>query len=271
MDLSPVENETAAPSEEATQPALDEAPPTSTVQGADSPAAEADAGADSEAEAPAPKPKPIQKRISELVREREAARRDAEYWRQQALQAQAAAPAAKPAEIKAEDYPTYEDYLIAKARTEAVASVESNFAKRAEDARREAEERERYATMAEFQVRAEEARARYADFDDVVSDPTTPITPLMADAIVASAVGHEVAYYLGRNKQEAARIANLPPLRQAMEIARLEGKVANPRRASSAPPPPRTVTGGATPARDPVNAGSYEEYVKLRRAQSKAR
>lgn len=271
MDLSQVENETPVASEqEATHAAHDAAPPTATPQDGASPPAEADASADQQATEEQPKPRPIQKRISELVREREAARREAEYWRQQAQIAQPApqqnAPA--PVEIKPENFPTYEDYLVAKAETKASERIQTELAARAQEAQRMAEERAKAAAVSEFQARADEARNRYEDFDLVVSDPTTPITPVMADAIVQSAAGHEVAYYLGRNKQEAARIARLPPLGQAMEIARLESRLAaSPRRATSAPPPPQTLSGSGVPTRSPATASTYEEYKALRMAQ----
>jgi len=267
-----VNTETPVASEQDAAPAAnDAAPPTAPEQDAGSnPSAEAEAGADQQEQAEAPKPKPIQKRISELVREREAARREAEYWRQQAHIAQ---PAAKPAEapkaeLKPEDFPTYEDYLVAKAETKATARLQSELAARAEEARRMAETRAQSAAVAEFQARADEVRARYEDFDDVVSDPATPISPVMADAIVASSAGHDVAYFLGKNKQEAARIAALPPLGQVMEIARLESRLATAqRRQTNAPAPPRTVPGGGGPVRDLYSAGSDAEYLAMRRAQ----
>ena len=265
----------ATASEPVALPAHDAAPPTATDQAPEAPPAD-DAGADQQAEAQAPKPKPIQKRISQLVNERETARREAEYWRQQAVMmqqapAQQAAPPAAPVELRAEDFPTYEDYLVAKAETKAAQRLQSELAKRAEEAQRMAEQRQQMAAVSEFQVRAEDARARYDDFDLVVTDPSTPISPVMAEAIMASAGGHEVAYYLGRNKQEAARIASLPTIAQAMEIARLEQRLnAAARRVSSAPPPPRTVSGGAPPGRDLYSAGSDAEYLALRRAQWQA-
>ena len=270
MDLSQVENEAPVASEqETTLPAHDAGSPTATPQDGANPPAGADASADQQATEEAPKPRPIQKRIGELVREREAARREAEYWRQQAQIAQPApqqnAPA--PAEIKPENFPTYEDYLVARAETKASERIQTELAARANQAQRMAEDRAKAAAVSEFQVRAEDARARYEDFDLVVSDPSTPITPVMADAIVQSAAGHEVAYYLGRNKQEAARIARLPPLGQAMEIARLEGRLAAaPKRGTSAPPPPQTVSGSTAP-RNPATASTYEEYKALRMAQ----
>jgi hypothetical protein len=74
----------------------------------------------------------------------------------------------------------------------------------------------------------------------------------MADVIMASDTGPDVAYYLGTNPQEADRIASLPPFLQAKEIGRLETKLAlDPpvKRTSSAPAP---ITPIRTPASKPV-------------------
>jgi hypothetical protein len=268
MDLLQVETETPVASPEVALPAHDVAPPTTTLQDGANPPAEAEAGADQQASEEQPKPRPIQKRISELVRERETARREADYWREQAQIARPPEPAPQQqqaAPITPEQFPTYEDYLIARAEEKASARIQTELAARAEQHQRMAEDRARATTVAEFQARADEARNRYEDFDLVVSDPSTPITPIMADAIVQSGSGHEVAYYLGRHKQEAARIARLPPLGQAMEIARLEGRLAAaPRRATAAPPPPQTVAGLGSPSRNPATASTYEEYKALR-------
>ena len=267
------ENPTVAGEQPAAPPALDNAASPTAEHEQASIAPADDAGAEGQAEGDKPKAKPIQKRIGELVREREAARREAEYWRQQAAVMQQPAPtqpaaAPQPAELKPEDFPTYGDYLGAKAETKAAQRLQSELAQRAEQARRQAEQRERAAVVAQFQTRAEEARARYEDFDLVVADPSTPISQHMAEAIMQSGVGHDVAYYLGRNKQEAARIAALPPLAQAMEIARLEQRVSAPRRVSAAPPPPPVLGGAGAPTRDPASARTYDEYVALRRKQA---
>jgi hypothetical protein len=268
MDPFSVDNESIAPGEDPVAPTAEQAgSQTAPDQATEAPAAD-DPGVE---QAEAPKPKPVQKRIGELVREREAARREAEYWRQQAAMMQpapASQAAAPPAELKAEDFPTYEDYLVAKAEKKASATLQTELARRAEDAQRMAEQRQQDAILSEFATRAETARERYEDFDLVVSDPATPITAHMAQAIVLSAAGHDVAYYLGRNKNEAARISALSPLAQAMEIGRLEARIAaQPRRVTQTPAPPATVGGRGVPARNPESAQSYDEFVKLRRKQ----
>ena len=92
---------------------------------------------------------------------------------------------------------------------------------------------------------------KYDDFEQVVKNPNLPISDAMAEAIKASEVGPDVAYYLGTNIKEAARIAKLSPLLQAKEIGKIEGKLAdNPtiKKTTSAPAPISPVTARSTGA-----------------------
>ena len=66
--------------------------------------------------------------------------------------------------------------------------------------------------------------------------------------------GHKVLNQLGTNPDEAARILQLPPIRMAMELARIEEKVKAPKKVSvSSAPNPIT----------PVNASSKDTTVDL--------
>jgi hypothetical protein len=91
-----------------------------------------------------------------------------------------------------------------------------------------------------YRERVEKASEKYEDFEQVAYNQNLPISTVMGEAIVASDVGPEVAYYLGLNPAEAERIYRLPPLLQAKEIGRLEAKVA-------AEPPTRKVTNAPEP------------------------
>ena len=87
----------------------------------------------------------------------------------------------------------------------------------------------------------------------------------MADAIRESARGAEVAYYLGKNPDEAAQIAALPPLSQATAIARLEsrlGSAASP--VSKAPQPVGTLSGRGGSGGKRLEDMNFEDYRKAR-------
>ena len=112
-----------------------------------------------------------------------------------------------------------------------------------EAAKQQAEIMEAYAES------EEKVRDKYDDFDQVARNPNVPITEVMAEAIYASDVGPEVAYFLGSNVKEAARIARLTPFMQAKEIGKIEAKLASDppvKKTSNAPAPISPVTARST-------------------------
>jgi hypothetical protein len=118
-------------------------------------------------------------------------------------------------------------------------------------------------TLSAYHEREEVATERYADFKQVAYGDHVRITQVMADTIRSSEAGPDVAYYLGSNPAEAAKIADLPPFLQAKEIGRLEAKMmANPpvKRSTSAPPPiaPVTARGGSSSAYDTTDPRSMK-------------
>jgi len=126
-----------------------------------------------------------------------------------------------------------------------------------------------------YHDREEQAREKYDDFEQVAYNPKLPITEVMAETIRASDVGPDVAYYLGANPQEAARISRLSPFLQAKEIGKIEVKLAdNPpvRKSSSAPAPikpvnARTSGNPAYDTTDPrsVKSMSTSEWIEAER------
>ena len=100
-----------------------------------------------------------------------------------------------------------------------------------------------------YAEREEAAMDKYDDFDQVVKNPNLPISEAMAEAIKTSEVGPDVAYYLGTNIKEAARISKLSPLLQAKEIGKIEAKLSdNPpvKKTTQAPAPISPVTARST-------------------------
>ena len=125
--------------------------------------------------------------------------------------------------------------------------------------------------------REEQARDKYDDFEQVAYNPNLPITDVMAETIQASDVGPDVAYYLGANPKEAARISRLAPFLQAKEIGKIEAKLAdNPpvKRTTNAPAPITPVTARSSgnssyDTTDPrsVKSMSTSEWIEADRAR----
>lgn len=137
--------------------------------------------------------------------------------------------------------------------------------------------------QATVKAQVEAARARHADYDQVVTDKV-PVSAAMAEVMVASEQGAEIAYYLGQNPQEAARIAKLTPAQAGAALAKIEAQLEKPAAAgasaetakpkapaSKAPAPPKVITGGSgsgDPEPDPKNYTAWEKWYNR---QQKAR
>lgn len=167
------------------------------------------------------------------------------------------APAAPP---RQEDFPSYEDFVSAKARYEVRQEMEAEKAKEREQeqARRRENAQRSFADKARSLTEA--GRTDFADYDEVVTDDL-PITQEMALVLMEMEAGQKVTYHLGKNPDEAARIAKMHPLSAARELAKLEVKLTTQpaKKQTSAPKPPNTLGGGDKPLRDPSRM-SMEEY-----------
>jgi hypothetical protein len=74
-------------------------------------------------------------------------------------------------------------------------------------------------------------------------------SPEFLEAVTAMDAGHKVLHHLGQNPEVAERVLSLPPLRMALELARLESTVgqAKPKPVSKAPDPINPVGGRSAP------------------------
>ncbi len=98
------------------------------------------------------------------------------------------------------------------------------------------------------------ASDKYDDFDDVVRVHDAPFSPAIRDALLFVDNPAEVAYKLGKNRQELSRISELHPLDQAREVNKLSFALMNGNgKASSAPNGSRPMNPIKT---NPANASS---------------
>ena len=122
-----------------------------------------------------------------------------------------------------------------------------------------------------FRAKVEEAKERMPDFDQVFYQ--VPVSDFAADLIVDSSKSAEIAYWLGKNPNDARRIYGLPPHLQGAEIARIEARVSvapSVRKTSKAPPPVSTIGGQSSPgAKDPgaMTEAEYSAWYAQRQAR----
>ena len=219
-------------------------------------------------------PKGVQKRIDRLTQEKYRLRAELDFLRsQQPQQAQPAQQAQQTSQApKLEQYNSIEEYLDALADHKASQKFD-HLAKEREAKESQTRQQQEVAKLHEsYTKQTEQARQAYGDFDDVVQDPDLPISQAMAEAIMRSTNGADVAYYLGKNPDQAARIASLDPFSAAVEIGRIAATVVRPqpRKTSNAPPPIQPVGARATPVTDPDKM-SADEWIKWRNGQLKKR
>ena len=193
------------------------------------------------------------------------AREQRKWEREQRTTQAAQAPASAVAEpVVPEQFATTEAYVDALATQKAEQLV-----------RQQQYQQQQQELLGSYHDKEEAARDKYEDFEQVAYNPKLPITDVMAQTIQASDNGPDIAYYLGTNPKEAARIYALPPFLQAKEIGRLEAKIASEpvtKQTSRAPAPisPVTPRNGGSPnfdTTDPrsIKAMSTTQWIEAER------
>lgn len=193
-----------------------------------------------------------QKELDAKIGER-LAKEKRKWERQQADKAAAPRPMAEP---KPADFATPAEFIDAAANYKAEQIV----------VQREAQKQQR-TVVDSHEDREEAAIEKYSDYKEVVhvepKDGGPAISEAMAEVIMSSEIGPEIAYYLGKNVEESKRIWELKPLAQAAAIGKIEAALsAKPavKPLSSAPDPIKPVSGGraTSPGYDPTDPRSLK-------------
>jgi len=115
---------------------------------------------------------------------------------------------------------------------------------------------------------AEAGKTEFPDFDDSIKNlnmlggMSTP----MLETLTEIPNAHKVIQALGKDPDMAERVMRLPPVKMAMELARIEsslGKTPAPKPVSTAPKPITPIDGSVRAQEDPSNM-SMEQFVKWR-------
>ena len=175
--------------------------------------------------------------------------------------------------------PQYLDDVVDYKTRKALSDFER---KQQETAAQEAARKQAEEAAQKWEQRSDEARSRYADFDQVVGPDESgqrgwACSKEMADLILQSDVGADVAYRIASDPRESERIANLPVAQQAVLFGRLEGEILAQRGAQDRVPSKKTPTISSPPPRvrgtdgkfkiDPATTdfASFERLVKSQR------
>ena len=132
-----------------------------------------------------------------------------------------------------------------------------------EQLQQQAQKAEQDALVTTWAERRAKAMEQLPDYEAVAERDDVQITPPMAEAIMRSDNGAEVAYHLGKHPDEAARIAKLPSVgMQLFEMGKLAATLAKPPPAavSRAPAPIVPLTGAREIA---TNSGREESMAEV--------
>lgn len=215
-----------------------------------------------------------QKELDEIVAKRAAqaerrgqkvARAEAEaaFYKQRLEELQRPAQTAT-GEPKAEDFKgkTYEEFMDARMDWR----LNQERAKWQQESQAQNQQRQAFEQAQSVQSKLKPAFEKYPDFKEVALSDDVPISQPMAAYIASRATGGDVAYFLGQNIDEAARISSLHPIDQVLALRDLETKL------TATPAPTRTpapIVPNATKAtvdRDPAKM-SDKEFADWRRRQ----
>jgi len=226
----------------------------------------------------------LEKRFSDITRQREEARKEAQQEREQrvaleqrlaALEQQSRPPARN---IDQEPQPSQFQDAFEYAKALAEFSTEKALAERD---RRDAEEKvaiQRQQVIQTWATKVQSAKSSMPDFDEVVASSDVVVNDDIRDAILESDVGPQILYHLAENDDLGKRIAGMSPKAALREIGKLEERFAVKPTAkqdtvakSKAPAPINPIRGGTSAVDTPIGSdgefhGTYAQWKNHRKS-----
>lgn len=180
-------------------------------------------------------------------------------------------PAADDKEPKRDDFEDLEGFHRALAEHTAKRVIREQNQVHERQQREVSARQEQEKRSQSWDSHVEKASDKYEDGSDAIENFMAEVTlhPFALDAIIESDLGGDIAVFLGKNEKEAARIGKLTPARQAIEIGKLEVKLASApvKKASSAPAPITPVGNSGSSSKKPLGEQEYDDFVKSRKAR----
>lgn len=237
-----------------------------------------------------PNPK-LERRFSEITKQREAAREEAKREREarealetrlKELEAKVNPPAEQPddelgAEPKPEQFSDMYEY--AKALAEYTADKKLMERDKEDKARKAAAEQE--ARFKAWADRVNAAKNDLPDFDDMVQSSDVRVSDPIRDAIIESEHGPKILYYLAENSEFAKKLGDMSVVSAVREIGKIEARFEK----GDAKPDVKAVVGKSkapapiTPLRGALNTvdgnldadgnfhGTYQQWKAARQAR----
>ena len=231
-----------------------------------------------------PKPNKLEKRFSDITKQREMARQEAERERQRASELEARL---KELEAKISPKPNLDEeprpdqfqdaFEYAKALAEYSTEKALKQRDQQEVERRQAEERAK--TFEAWNKRQAEIKAELPDYDDMIASSEVVVSDQVRDAIFESDVGPRILYHLAENPEIAEKLGKMSTLGALREIGKLEARLekapqeeVKPVVKSNAPKPISPIRASSAPTDNTVDSsgefhGTYQQWKEQRMAK----
>ena len=229
----------------------------------------------------------LEKRFSEITKQREEARQEAQRERQArvdleqrlAAMEQQRQPQQQAVNVDQEPQPSQFSDAFEYAKALAEYSTEKALAERDRQVAQAREQEAQQKIIQSWAQKVQDAKAELPDFDDLVASSDVVVNNAVRDAILESDVGPRILYHLAENNDLAKKIASLSPNAALREIGKLEAKFeakpettqTTPVVRSKAPAPIQPIRGGQGKADVPISAdgefhGSYQAWKAARKS-----
>jgi len=228
----------------------------------------------------------LEKRFSEITKQREEARKEAQNERQARVELEQRLAALEQqrqpqqaVNVDPEPQPSQFNDAFEYAKALAEYSTEKALAERDRQMAQQREQEAQQKIIQSWAQKVQEAKAELPDFDDLVASSDVVVNNAVRDAILESDVGPKILYHLAENNDLAKKIASLSPNAALREIGKLEAKFeAKPETTqtapvvrSKAPTPIQPIRGGQGKADVPISAdgefhGSYQAWKAARKS-----
>jgi chromosome segregation ATPase len=227
----------------------------------------------------------LERRFSEITKQREEARKEAQAEREarQALEARLAAleKQQQPQQVVADAEPQPSQFSDAFEYAKALAeyTADKRLAERDRQLAEAKEAEKRQEVIQTWAKKVESAKAELPDFDDIVASSDVVVNDDIRDAILESDVGPKILYHLAENEDIAKKIAGMNPKAALREIGKLEARFeakpeaekSTPIVKSKAPAPIQPLRGSSGVADVPMSTngewhGSFAAWKEARKA-----
>ena len=228
----------------------------------------------------------LEKRFSEITKQREEARQEAQRERQARLELEQRLAALeqqkqpqKVVDVDQEPQPSQFADAFEYAKALAEYSTEKALAERDRQQAMAREQEAQQKIIQSWAQKVQEAKAELPDFDDLVASSDVVVNNAVRDAILESDVGPRILYHLAENNDLAKKIASLSPNAALREIGKLEArfeakpeiKQTAPVVKSKAPAPIQPIRGGQGQPDVPLSTdgnwhGTYQAWKAARKS-----